>query len=363
VSRGWIRTRVGDFHLDVEWSVAPGEVLVVYGPSGAGKTLTLRAITGLLRPQAGHVEVGDTVVHDGDSGRWVPPHRRGIGYVPQHYGLFPHLTAAQNIGYGLHRWPRERLQSRVGALLDSFRLTRLADQRPHRLSGGEQQRVALARAVAPEPRLLLLDEPFSALDAEIRRSLRTELRTLLASWDIPIILVTHDREEALALGHRLQVMDSGRVVDEGEPLQLLGQPPSATLARLVGVENLYQGRVLSRSAQNGTMLCEVEGVTLELPLADLPEGATVTIGVRARDVLLATRRPQGLSARNLLPGRILSLETRSPGVEVAVECGITVRSQVTQEAVRELSLRPGTRIWVVLKASSCFLVAREARSP
>ena len=355
--QGWIRATVGAFHLDVAWRVAPGEVLVLYGPSGAGKSLTLRAIAGLLRPDAGHLEVGGTVVYDAQDARWVPPHQRGVGYVPQHCGLFPHLTVAGNIGYGLGQWPGEQASERVAQLLATFRLTDLAGQRPHQLSGGEQQRVTLARALAPRPRLLLLDEPFSALDAELRRSLRAELHALQASWDIPVILVTHDREEALALGHRVQVIEWGRAVLEGDPLQVLGQPPSALVARLVGVENLYQGRILSRSAQNGTMLCQIEDVRLEVPLAEVAEEAPVTLGIRARDVLLATRRPEGLSARNVLWGNIRSLEVRSPGVQVAVECGITVRSLVTQEAVRELSLEPGKRVWVVLKASSCFLVA------
>ena len=355
--QGWIQATVGVFHLDVAWRVAPGEVLVLYGPSGAGKSLTLRAIAGLLRPDAGHLEIGDTVVYDAKDACWMPPHRRGVGYVPQHYGLFPHLTVSGNIGYGLAHLPRAKAGERVAQLLATFRLTDLAGQWPHRLSGGEQQRVALARALAPQPKLLLLDEPFSALDAELRRSLRAELHALLVSWDIPVILVTHDREEALALGHRVQVMESGRAVLEGDPLQVLGQPPSALVARLVGVENLYQGRLLSRSPQNGTMLCQIGDVRLEVPLADVAEAAPVTIGIRARDVLLATQRPRGLSARNVLQGKIRSLEVRSPGVQVAVECGITIQSLVTQEAVTELSLEPGKRVWVVLKASSCFLVA------
>ena len=357
MSQGWLQANVGRFHLDVSWHVPPGEILVLYGPSGSGKTLTLRAIAGLLRPHAGHVEVGGAVVYDAAEERWVSPHRRGVGYVPQHYGLFPHLSVEENIAYGLGRRSHPEARAQTNRLLETFRLTNLAHHRPHQLSGGEQQRVALARALAPAPKLLLLDEPFSALDPELRRTLWAELRVLPGSWDIPVILVTHDREEALALGHRAQVLEAGRAVLEGEPLQLLGQPPSATVARLVGVENLYQGQVRTRSALNGTMLCQIENTLLEVPLAEVAEGAPVTIGVRARDVLLATQRPKGLLARNVLPGNVLSLETRSPGVEVVVQCGITVRSLVTQEAVRELGLEPGKRVWAVLKASSCFLVA------
>ena len=300
--------------------------------------------------------MGGTVVHDSGAGWWVAPHKRCIGYVPQSYDLFPPLTVAENIAYGLYRWPNELRHKRVETLLDSFRLASLAGQWPDRLSGGERQRVALARAIAPEPRLLLLDEPFAALDTELRRSLRAELGNLLNSWKIPIILVTHDREEAIALGHRLQVIDAGRVIEEGEPVQLLYQPHSLPLARLVGVENMYASRVVSRSLINGTMLCAVEGVTLEVPLADIHRGSRVTIGVRARDVMWGIRRPEGLSARNILEGNILSIETRGPGVEVVAQCGITVRSLLTQEAVRELSLQVGGAVWVVVNASSFFLI-------
>lgn len=358
--QGWIRASIGAFHLDVAWRVAAGEVLVLYGPSGAGKSLTLRAIAGLLRPDSGHLEVGDTVVYDAKDACWIPPHRRGVGYVPQQYGLFPHLTISENIGYGLAHLPRAQAAERVTHLLATFRLTDLVGQWPHQLSGGEQQRVALARALAPQPKMLLLDEPFSALDAQLRRSLRAELHARLVSWNIPVILVTHDMEEALALGDHVLVMESGRAILEGDPLQVLGQPPSALVASLVGVENLYQGHLLSRSFQNGTMLCQIGDAFLEVPLADVADAAPVTIGFRAGDVLLATQRPQCLSARNVLQGTIRSLEIRSPGVQVTVECGITIRSLVTHQAVAALSLAPGKMVWVVLKTSSCFLVAQDS---
>jgi molybdate transport system ATP-binding protein len=361
VTNGWLSTKVGNFSLDVAWNATPGEVLVFYGPSGAGKSLTLKGITGLLKPQCGKTVLAGTVVADSVSGYWVPPHKRSIGYVPQNYGLFPHLTVEENIAYGLWRWPSSQVRERVDVLLESFQLKRIAVKRPGHLSGGEQQRVAIARAMAPEPKLLLLDEPFSALDAELRRSLREDLRSLLSSWNVPIILVTHDREEALALGHWVLVMDSGRVVAEGAPLSILEQPPTALLARLVGVENLYRGRVLSRSTLNGTMLCDLQGVHLEVPLVSLNEDMHVTVGIRAKDILLANRPPNGISARNVLEGRIVSVIVRSPAVEVVVECGITIKSWITQEAVEELSLKLGTKVWVVLKASSCFLVADHDR--
>ena len=357
MSEGWVRATVGAFHLDVAWRVSPGEVLVLFGPSGAGKTMTLRAIAGLLRPREGRIQVGGGVVFDRNHGWWVPPHHRKVGYVPQHYGLFPHLRVRENIAYGLRPRRASSVMERVAELVETLRLEDVVGKYPNQISAGQQQRVALARSLAPKPELLLLDEPFSALDAELRRSLRAELRALLEAWSIPIILVTHDREDVLALGNRVQVMDSGRVVVEGDPVEVLGQPPTSLVARLAGVENLYDGRVVSRSPQDGTMVCRIGDASLEVPLAELDAGDAVTVGLRARDVILATQWPQGLSARNILPGHIVSLEGRSPGVQVVVECGaLIVRSQVTQEAVRELDLVPGKRIWVVVKASSCFLV-------
>lgn len=360
-TRGWLSTQVGNFNLEVAWNATPGEVLVFYGPSGAGKSLTLKGITGLLKPKFGKTVLAGMVVADSVSGCWVPPHKRSIGYVPQNYSLFPHLTVEENIAYGLWRWSPSQVRERVDVLLENFQLKRVAAKRPAHLSGGEQQRVAIARAMAPEPKLLLLDEPFSALDAELRRSFREDLRSLISSWNVPIILVTHDREEALALGHWVLVLDSGKVAAEGAPLSILEQPPTALLARLAGVENLYRGRVLSRSALNGTMLCDFQGVHLEVPLVSLNKDTYVTVGIRARDILLANRPPKGISARNVLEGRVISVIVRSPVVEVVVECGITLKSWITQEAVEELSLKLGTKVWVVLKASSCFLVADHDR--
>lgn len=361
MSKGWIRTSVGGFYLDVAWEVAPGEVLVVYGSSGAGKTLMLRAIAGLLKVHKGYIQVGGTVVFDERHDYWLPAHMRNIGYVPQNYSLFPHLSVKKNISYGLFDLTPTQVDHRVDRLLKKFNLVDLKDQLPHHLSGGEQQRVALARALAPEPKLLLLDEPFSALDIQTRRHLRSELSNLLSFSNVPIILVTHDHDDALVLGDCILVIDSGRVIGQGDPLELLGRPSSLIFASLIGIENLYKGFVLSRSTYNGTMLCKIQNITLEVPIAEVAEGDIVNIGVRARDVLIATSYPHGLSARNLIPGEVISLEMDSNGIEVSIDVGVLVRSRVTQEAVRDLHLGSGTKVWVIIKASSCFLVDGRAR--
>jgi molybdate transport system ATP-binding protein len=215
-----LRLAVGDAHrrfsLDLSLSTdAP--VVALHGPSGAGKSLTLQAIAGLLRPQAGHVRVGADTLFDHARGVDLPPEARGLGYLFQHYALFPHLDVRQNIGFGLSRWwgrPSAADTRRVDELIESFGLQGLARSRPATLSGGQQQRVALARALACQPRLLLLDEPFAALHPSLRAGLREELRATIARWQVPAILITHDPEDVLALADLACAVEDGRIVRE-----------------------------------------------------------------------------------------------------------------------------------------------------
>ncbi len=369
MTKGWVRCQVGDFSLETEWEAVPGQVLVLFGPSGAGKTTALRAIAGLVYPLQGHIEVGDTVVYDGDSKTWVSPHQRRVGYLTQQYHLFPHLPVIGNIWYGVNKRPRSANKKRVEELVRNFQLEGLEQRRTWELSGGQQQRVALARALATEPQVLLLDEPFSSLDAELRRTLRAELRSILSKTHIPVILVTHDREEALALGDVVQVIDQGRTIDQGEPLQVLGQPGQGRVARLVGVENVLPMRVESCHPQDGTMVCvtpnwasEPEvGLRLEVPISDLDEGQDLTVGIRASDIILAGEKLVSSSARNQLQGRVTSVELRPPGYEVILDCnGVLLRCHITGSSLTEMRIQPGVGLWAVFKASSCFLVGEES---
>lgn len=376
MSRGWVNCSLGGFTLEARWDIQPGQVMVLFGPSGAGKTTTLRAIAGLVRPLGGHIEIGDRVVYDSARNTWTPPHRRRVGYLTQQFHLFPHLTVANNIAYGLSHLSKSAARDRVHQLTRSLGLEGLEDRRTWQISGGEQQRVALARALATGPELLLLDEPFSSLDAELRRSLRRELRVVLAESAMPVLLVTHDREEALAMGDSVQVIDHGKIISEGEPLDVLGQPGRGRVARLVGVENLLHLTLESRNPRDGTMMCVGEGVRLEVPLDHPPspadsaadgaaEGADgshepVTVGIRASDIILSMGEPVGSSARNRLPGRVTGVEQRPAGYEVTVDCGPLLRCHITGSALAELGIEQGMDIWAVFKASSCFLVQEEA---
>ena len=361
---GWLHCRVGGFELNLDWDVAPGRALVLFGPSGAGKTTALKAMAGLVRPLAGKVQIDGIPVYDSARNVSLAPHRRRIGYLTQQYHLFPHLNVMRNVAYGLQQGGGNATRNRTMELLENFELRGLELRYPWELSGGQQQRVALARALATEPRALLLDEPFAALDLGLRRTVRQELRTMLSRNPVPVILVTHDREEALALGDEVQVIDGGQTIARGIPIEVLGQPGQAAVARLVGVENLLRMRVASRQPRDGTMRLSMLGrgrtLFLETPLdtgpADPHNNEWVTVGIRASDIILSSRDPVGSSARNRLPGTVVRIEPRPPGYTVELDCGVPLHCHVTGASLEEMEIRVGHQLWAVFKASSCFLV-------
>ena len=231
------------FRLDVEWS-ADGGVAALFGPSGAGKTLTLACMAGLLRPDAGRIVVDGRVLFDAGAGVDVPAQARRVGYVFQGYALFPHRTAADNVGFGLRDRPRAARESRVAEIMARLGLTGLERRYPAELSGGQRQRVALGRALAIDPALLLLDEPLSALDAPLRAALRNDLRAILSDWGTAAVVVTHDFAEAYRLGDRIVVYDHGRVVQSAPRAELLWRPASEVVARIMGVPNILHGTVI-----------------------------------------------------------------------------------------------------------------------
>jgi molybdate transport system ATP-binding protein len=238
--------RLPGFTLDVAWTAGDG-VAVLFGPSGAGKTLTLQCLAGLLRPDAGRIVVDGRVLFDGE-GVDVPPQGRRVGYVFQGYALFPHLSVAENVGFGLRDLPRARRAEKTRAVLERLGLADFAERLPRDLSGGQRQRVALGRALAIDPALLLLDEPLSALDAPLRRALRDELRAILADWRTAAVVVTHDFTEAYRLADRIVVYDAGRVVQSAPRSELLWQPASESVARIMGIRNLLHGTVVKATA-------------------------------------------------------------------------------------------------------------------
>ena len=361
---GRFEVTIGGFHLDVSIEVMAGEILVLFGPSGAGKTTALRAMAGLVQPDTGSITIDGKVVFSdgiGIPGRavWVPPHHRRVGYVTQQNHLFPHLTVSDNISYGLRGRRSPETRQRVAGLIAALRLDGLESRRVWQLSGGQQQRTALARALAPSPDLLLLDEPFASLDMELRRELAAELRATVSRLNTPVILVTHSREEALTLGDTVQVIDNGQTIAIGAPLSVLEQPGRGRVARLVGVENLLVMQVSARFPQDGTMVCSAGDHSLETPLADgLEVGDAVTVGIRASDIILAAGPLPQSSARNTWPGVVSDVQLRPPGYQVALKCdGVTLRCHITGTSLDAMNIEPGLPLWAIFKASSCFLLS------
>jgi molybdate transport system ATP-binding protein len=240
--------RLAGFTLDIEWSAGEGTV-VLFGPSGAGKTLTLQCLAGLVRPDRGRLVVHGRVLFDSDAGIDLPPQARRLGYVFQGYALFPHLTVADNVAFGLHGWPRAERVARVDEVMERLGLGHLARHRPRELSGGQQQRVALGRALAPDPELILLDEPLSALDLPLRRQLRDDLGMVLRDWGKAAVLVTHDLTEAYQLAETVVVYDGGRVIQAAAKSELLWQPTSEAVARVMGMRNILQGVVVKATPE------------------------------------------------------------------------------------------------------------------
>ena len=344
-----------DFSLDIVCTVSPG-ITIVFGPSGAGKTTLLDCIAGLTTPDAGWVSAGGHVLFDHEHRTNLPVQHRRVGYVFQDPALFPHLAVRKNIEYGLDR--RERRQ-KADAILESFRIPQLGDRKPKDISGGERQRVALARALVTEPCVLLLDEPLAALDAATKSKVIEDLRTWNSAHNIPILFVTHNREEVFALGERVLVLENGRLIADGTPHGVMTAPRRESLAQLIGFENIFHAKVVSAHEDRGTMTCRIEdtGVELETPLMRLEISSPVLVGVRAGDILLATVRPAGLSARNIVSGRILSVEQRDVIVTARVDCGVVVEVHLTLAARDSLQLQPGRDVWLILKTHSCHLMS------
>jgi len=271
-----LRKHLPGFSLDVEWSAGDG-VAVLFGPSGSGKTLSLQCLAGLVRPDAGRIVVDGRVLFDAATGVDVPPQRRHVGYVFQGYALFPHLTVRQNVGFGLRHLSRAERARRVDEVLARLGLEAHADRHPRELSGGQRQRVALGRALATNPVLLLLDEPLSALDLPLREALRDELRSILAGWGTVAVLVTHDLTEAYRLGDRIVVYEEGRVIQAAPRSELLWQPSSRSVARIMGLRNVLEGVTLKATPERiqvrwrGQVLEAVNSPTRSyLPAANSP---------------------------------------------------------------------------------------------
>ena len=340
--RAQLVVRRDAFALEAELHVGAGEVVAVLGPNGAGKTTALRALAGLTPLDAGTVELDGALLDAPGQGVFAPPERRSVGVVFQDYLLFPHLSAVDNVAFGL----RARGVGRSAAhgvaerWLDRVGLAGHGRARPRQLSGGQAQRVALARALAPQPRLLLLDEPLAALDAGTRAGIRSELRRHLSAYDGCAVLVTHDPLDAMVLADRLVVLEAGRVVQEGPPAEVGRAPRTEYVARLVGL-NLYRG------AGSGTRVVLREGGEVTVAA---PAHGDVFVAFPPSAVALYRVRPEG-SPRNAWPVRVAGIEAHGGTVRVLLDGAPAVAADVTPAAVAELGLVPGVQAWAAVKAS------------
>jgi molybdate transport system ATP-binding protein len=350
-----------EFSLDVEFSAAPG-FNILFGPSGSGKTTLLDCVAGLVTPDAGKITVGERVFFDANNSVDFLIAKRGVGYVLQDLALFPHMTVGQNIEYGLASLPRADRGKKAALMMQEFRIEHLAQQRPGKISGGERQRVALARVLVTDPRVLLLDEPLAALDSTTKSKILDDLRRWNQEHRIPILYVTHSREEVLALGERVLVIDQGRIIAQGTPHEVLSAPLQESVAQLAGFENIFDATVESVREDRGTMMCRLSSgdtsssVLLETPLIRTRVGSRLRIGIRAGDILLAIAKPEGLSARNVIAGSMVSIERRDMIVLARVDCGVEMNVQLTLAARDALQLIVGREVWLVIKTHSCHLM-------
>ena len=331
-------------------------VTVLFGPSGSGKTTLLRMLAGLERLDAGRILCGGETWADADRGLHRPPQARRIGLLSQGYDLFPHLDVAANLAYGLPGLAPAERQVRVAQLLALLDLQGLERRLPAQLSGGQRQRVALGRALARYPRLLLLDEPLSALDRPTQARLRRGLRDLLRHLDLPTVLVTHDRTEALQLGDRIVVMDGGRMCQAGPIREVFDRPSDPAVARILGVETVLLGRVVD--ARDGLATLAVGDVLLHA--ADPGGlGERAFLCIRGEDVLLERGDPGPSTARNRLRGWIRTLQPEGLLVRLTLDCGFPLESLVTRQACAELRLAEGEVVTALLKASALHLIPHD----
>jgi molybdate transport system ATP-binding protein len=361
--------RFAEFSLDVEFSAGAG-FNILFGASGAGKTTLLDCVAGLTTPESGRIVVGSRVLFDAATS--LPVEKRRMGYVLQSLALFPHLSVEQNVEYGLSHLPAVQRRERAAAILQAFRIEHLARRSAREISGGESQRVALARTLVTDPEVLLLDEPLTALDASTKAKIIDDLREWNRAHRIPILYVTHSREEVFALGERVLVLESGRIVAEGTPHEVMLAPMLQTVAQLAGFENVFDATVDAVHPERGTMVCRIEPdralradtpsssrwtpVMLETPVVRGGVGAKLRVGIRAGDILLATAPPAGLSARNLIPGRITSIEQRDVIAVARVNCRVEMEVHLTLAARDSLQLAAGKEVWLVIKTHSCHLM-------
>lgn len=337
--------KAGAFELEnISFSVRSDETLVVLGPTGAGKTVLLELLAGLRKPSRG------SIVSEGKDITRLPPEKRGIGLVYQDYLLFPHLNVFDNIAYGLRASgaPTREVRPQVEETAARFGVSALLSRRTRNLSGGEQQRVAIARTLITLPRVLLLDEPFSAVDPNTKDALMRELSGILSSYHVPVVYVTHDQLEAMEMADKIAVMNNGRIVQLDLPDVVFSSPKSKFVADFVGTRNIYQGEAIGEEGGSTVSLggCQV--------YSSLEMRGKVHVTIRPEDIIVSHASSES-SARNQLHGKVVGIVEKGPLVYVTADCGVEVTAAITRQSFKQLGMTLDDDVWMIFKASSVNL--------
>lgn len=343
-----IKHRFGAFTLDVAFD-APAGITVLFGPSGSGKTTLVNAVAGLLRPDSGRIAADNWVLLDTGAGRFLPPHRRRLGYIFQEGRLFPHLSVRQNLLYG--RWfaPRAEAGAEFDRVVELLGVGHLLDRRPAALSGGEKQRVGIGRALLAKPRLILADEPLAALDEARKAEILPYFERLRDEVSVPVLYVTHSTAEVARLATTVVALKQGQVAGIGTPSEVLGDAGAVGLREVASV---LTGRITAHHPDGVTEVACPAG-TLWLPAQALPPGTELRLKIPAQEVILARARPEGLSAQNILAGTVTGLVTgcaQGALVTLAVGGGQRLTARITHRAVAALDLAPGVDCHAIVKA-------------
>ena len=332
---------------DVSLTIAHGRLVCLLGPSGCGKTTTLRLIAGFVEPSAGEIRVGDQLVSS--PARTMPPERRNMSMIFQSYALWPHMTVAENVAYGLElrKLDRETIKRKLAAILDTTHLGALADRYPGELSGGQQQRVALARALIVEPETLLLDEPLSNLDANLREEMRFEVRRLHDEYRYTTVYVTHDQSEAMTTADVIAVMNAGRIEQAGSPEDIYDRPRSEFVARFIGSSNIIKGRALDETH----LACA--GSTLRCSGGKFVPGSEGAIAIRQHVLRLAAAKPDAME--NVVPGTVVRQVFLGASRDYLVEVPDGTQMRVVVPAAENIP--QGASVWLHLPPDRCRVLS------
>ncbi|HTP84461.1 MAG TPA: ABC transporter ATP-binding protein [Alphaproteobacteria bacterium] len=340
---------LGDFALlDINLALNAGEIGVILGPNGAGKSVLLETIAGFHRPAAGRVVIGG---HDVTT---KPPEQRHVAFILQNFGLFPHLTVADNIAFGRHIRSRKRRSQDIGPLLTRFRLEGVAERLPDTLSPGEKQRTALARGLITEPDVFLLDEPFAAIDTRTSDMLRGELRQVIREARVPALFVTHDHLDAVALADKIAVMWEGEIVQTGTPSEVFQHPKTRFVAEFLGIENILAGTILTRHAWGYGVYVGGQQVGARLGDEALAAEDEVILCVPADAV--DVRRPDGAARPHELPGEIVAMTSAGPLVRLTLDCGFALTAHLLRRTVSERQLQPRQAVAVDIDPAAIHLI-------